>query len=233
MKSSQEQLRNRGFATEADYQKLKYLSDEALREKMHSINPNERTAAITLLRELNETLTYELLDLLISEKALYTRLAICQRLEKGDIQTARIMVSYLGKVGNNQHQAIPTKVFKKKSYPLPRDLVARSLSKMTPSIMDTLWTAFDCLPVCQLSELIDAIGFLTFYHPELATAQNGQKIIQLVKASGNELISWKALICLSAFPCAASEEVLKAYSQRSDFLGKEAQCALSRMRRTK
>lgn len=222
MKSSEEQLRRRGFADERDYQRLRDFSDEQLLKKMYAGNPSERTAAIALLSELDEERTHRLLTQLAQEKALYTRLAICQRLEKGNVQTAVIMLDYLGKIGSNQYTEIPTEVSKKKSYPLPRDLVARSLGKMTPAIIETLMTALDQLSIYQLSELIDAIGFLIFYHPELATEENCDKIIQLIEKNDEELIRWKALICLSAFPCSNSKRILEKYAQRTDFLGKEA-----------
>ena len=40
------------------------------------------------------------------------------------------MVEYLGQIGNNQHKVLPTNGFNKKSYPLPRDIIARTLAHM-------------------------------------------------------------------------------------------------------
>ena len=54
------------------------------------------------------------------------------------------MVEYLGQIGNNQHTVLPTNGFNKKSYPLPRDIIARTLAHMKedilPVLMDVLKT---------------------------------------------------------------------------------------------
>lgn len=46
----------------------------------------------------------ELLSQLAQEKCLYTRIAICEALECGEIHTAEKMTEYLGVIGNNQHR---------------------------------------------------------------------------------------------------------------------------------
>lgn len=66
---------------------------------------------------------------------------LCDALSKGDDQSAKIMIEYLGKIGNNQHT---TNGFNKKSYPLQRDIIARTLGQMkeeiSPVLMDVLKT---------------------------------------------------------------------------------------------
>lgn len=75
--------------------------------EMESAQP---TAQQTLVRPAKDTVTDALLTRLAVEKCLYTRLAICETLEKGDAGTARKMVPYLGKIVNNQHRCLPEKV---------------------------------------------------------------------------------------------------------------------------
>lgn len=50
-------------------------------------------------------------------------------------------------------------------------------------------------------EVLDAIGFMTFYHQELVSTEAAQKIYQVMKDSEEDsLLQWKAILCLSAFP---------------------------------
>ena len=61
---------------------------------------------------------------------MYTKIAICETLQKGNEQTIALMIPYLGRIGNNQYKNIPSKPSQKKSYPLPPDIIARILSNM-------------------------------------------------------------------------------------------------------
>ena len=61
-----------------------------------------RTIAAHLLPINCETTNF-LLAALIVEPALYTRLAIMEKLESGDQMTARQMLPLLAEIGNNQH----------------------------------------------------------------------------------------------------------------------------------
>lgn len=65
-------------------------------------------------------------------------LKICNTLEKGNLKTAEQMIPYLGRIGHNQHLCLLNKVLKKSSYPLPRDIIARSLGKMDGTILPAL-----------------------------------------------------------------------------------------------
>ncbi|MGL6297726.1 MAG: hypothetical protein ACRC1M_01025 [Methanobacteriaceae archaeon] len=182
MKSSNSQLRNRGFIDENDINKFKDYSTEALIKNLNSNISSERTAAIRLLsnkiRITNEDYVNKLLELLVTEKALYTRLEICNFLETGNKTTAKIMINYLGKIGNNQYKTIPNKVSKKNSYPLPRDIIARTLGKMdsnSSSILDILFCVLNSNNKSRISEVLDAIGFLIFYNNDknnLSTIEN-------------------------------------------------------------
>lgn len=52
--------------------------------------------------------------MLISEKALYTKLEICNILSTGNEMTIKKMIPYVGKIGKNQHHDIAKKVSMKK-----------------------------------------------------------------------------------------------------------------------
>lgn len=151
-----------------------------------------------------------LLNILSNEKSLYTKIELCKSLEKGNEFTANLMCKNIGDIGKNQHKS-PKKPSKKNSYPLPRDIIARTLSKMDKSIINILISNLnDNNNELKISELLDAIGFLTFYNSELAIVENFNEIKNIFfKFKESELITWKICICCSAFPINESKDVLK------------------------
>ena len=179
------------------------------------MDPKSKAAAVLLLEQLAQ------------EKCLYTRLAICETLEKGTEETAEKMLPWLGRIGNNQYKALPDKVSAKKSFPLPRDLIARSLARMDTAVFPLLLQLFNTGSEQQISEALDAAGFMAFYHPALADGENAERILHLLHShSGSEIIVWKVLLCLSAFPVPEAVRVLEGYAVRDDIFGKEAQRSL-------
>lgn len=177
---------------------------------IYSKNSVERTVAVNILSKKyikNIFFVQILLDRLCKEKCLYTRIEICKSLEKGDINTARLMINYLGKIGKNQHLSLPKSVSKKNSYPLPRDLIARTLGKMDICIFDILLE--EAVKDNTSIEIIDAIGYMAFYNKELATEDNLYKVFNIMTRDiSNKLIIYKITTCLSAFNCNKSIEML-------------------------
>ena len=129
------------------------------------------------------------------------------------------MIPYLGRVGKNQHRSLPDKVSAKKSYPLPRDLIARTLAGMDLAVFPLLLDVLDTGDRWKISEALDAVGFMAFYHPSLVSEKNADRVIRLLKKESDEIIQWKALLCLSAFPVPEGIRVLKEYAGRTDLLG--------------
>lgn len=188
---------------------------------MGLVNSNsaiERSVAVRLLSSKtsdDDVLTLTLLNRLCIEKSLYTKLELCTALEKGDITTARQMIEYLGVIGTNQHKTLPNHVSKKISYPLPRDIIARSLGRMDICVFPALLEVLHSKDVMKLLEVIDAIGFMVFYHQELSSIQNLKYMTDLIDLySSNEMIVWKATICLSAFTLNESINYLNALITR-------------------
>lgn len=213
MKSSNEDLRRRGFITTEDIISFQHCSNSELILLINSQNSVERSVAINLLshRFHTEDLNFVkiLLKRLCVEKCLYTKLEICNALEKGSIKTAEQMVAYLGYIGKNQHLCLPKKVSQKKSYPLPRDIIARSLGKMNFRILPVLFNVLNTNNEVKISEAIDAIGFLLFYNPNYANKHFFQSIINtLNKYCENNVIVWKCVCCLSSFKTQDSIEAL-------------------------
>lgn len=233
MKSSNEDLRKRGFITKEDNINFKHCSDSELMLQINSPNSVERSASINLLSNRFHTENLDFVKILMErlcvEKCLYTKIEICNALEKGSIKTAEQMAAYLGRIGKNQHLCLPEKVSQKKSYPLPRDIIARSLGRMDLRILPVLFDVLNSNDEVKISEVIDAIGFSLFYNPDYASEHFFQSIINtLNKYSENNLIVWKCVCCLSAFRTRGSIEVLSQIlnNSKNDLIKGEAKRSL-------
>lgn len=227
LKSNQKHLQKRGLATADDISELENSQPSELIKLLHSDCAVTRTASAYNLFPSDELTVTHLLEQLSAEKCLYTKIAICESLEKGNRNTARQMTRYLGKIGNNQHKVLPQKTSAKKSYPLPRDIIARSLGKMDTSVLPVLLDVLKIGDEVKISEVLDAIGFMTFYHPEIATDCNAQAVNELFRKYENStLIIWKSIVCLSAFPLPQSVAILQGFISKSNLLGEEANRSL-------
>lgn len=213
MKSDKKDLIKRGWIDDYYLEDFLNFNQEELLKLLSSNDPCERSAAASLLGvkfNVNEKIVYSsLVKSLSIEKALYTKLQISRSLEKGNFIVAEYMIGYLGKIGNNQHKKLPNTVSKKKSYPLPRDIIARILGKMDKSNFSVLLSSLDSCVADQITELLDAIGFMVFYNPNLAILENLKPILGVLdKHEDNILIVWKVCMVLSAFPLDESVFIL-------------------------
>ena len=86
MKSNNEKLKNRGFIQQEDLQNIINKTNEEIFKLLVDKDPCRRTAAVKVLSErlINDS-SYcdKLLDMLQKEKALYTKIEICQSLQNG------------------------------------------------------------------------------------------------------------------------------------------------------
>jgi len=205
MKSSKEDFKNRGYIEEDEivdcYGLLKF---ESLCVLLKSKEAFERTIAIRLLKSCSDIsqldLSIILLETLVKEKCLYTKIEICSALEKGNSDIAERMITYMGKIGSNQYVKLPNKVSKKVSYPLPRDIIARVMGKMNVSVLPTLVQALENSDGFVTREVIDAIGFLCFYNDITNEGFVVQELIKCYEKYKHDYISrWKITRALSAF----------------------------------
>lgn len=238
MKTSNEVLHKRGFFTSEDINKFQNNSDHELFQLINSPIPAERSTAIFLLSERlhieNLDFVNILLERLCIEKSLYTKLEICKALEKGNEETATLMLPYLGRIGNNQYKALPDRSSRKKSYPLPRDIIARSLGRMNTSILPVLFHELNHSNEEQISELIDAIGFMLFYNPDYIKDDYFNTVINTMdRFSENNLIVWKCITCLSSFRTQACIKKLTQINDNSQnsLISSEAERSLALINR--
>ncbi|MBK2401780.1 hypothetical protein [Erysipelothrix sp. strain 2 (EsS2-6-Brazil)] len=214
MENTRHDLEHRGYLDLNIVTQCADFSDDALVKQLNAKTAQERTAAVHVgARRWN----YEpwfvdlLLKQLMNEKALYTRLEICRVLEGGNNDVAAAMMPYLGEIGHNQHQNIPKAVSRKRSYPLPRDIIARTLGNMNAAILYTMIDSLGSLSQNQVSEFVDAYGYFISEHPHLATQAHLNVIEYLINTyADDDLILWKCMQCLSVFPLDRALEILNS-----------------------
>lgn len=233
MKSSIEGLRRRGYIEDMDIEKYSLLKKEEILKMIDSKEAYERTIAIRILANSNniERLVFNkaLLSRLMKEKSLYTKIEICNVLEKGDQETLIEMFKYLGKIGNNQYRELPKEVSKKKSYPLPRDIIARTIAKMNSYLLPSIYEEFKQCNLIEARELIDAIGYLCFYNKDQNNLVITEELIDYYeKTDIDNIIRWKIVIALSAFNSEIVVSKLKQIivNESVDIIRKEAERSL-------
>jgi hypothetical protein len=209
MKSTPQQLADRGYlekGTETSYFHFS-LPDKLL--LLQSNTATERTLGARLLKnERNEgnEIIEKLIEVLRKEKKLYPKIEICNTLAGYDEQAVKPLIAELRKIGSNQHNMVPEKKFGKDNYPLLRDIAARTLAQIgvaaLPFLLEALQQTSD---TAQLSEIIDTIGCICFYHPQQEALLPLQTCF--IQHQASELIRWKTYRAMSAF--AASVPFLK------------------------
>lgn len=206
MKSSDQSLMKRGYVEDNI---LSIEDNHTLLGWLTSTKANQRTIAIRTLVSRKQLTTKQLLELLKIEKALYTKIEICTCLQQGNSEDAKQMIPYLGTIGNNQLHSI-NKPSVKKSYPLPRDIIARTLAKMNEECIEVLFKELMNIDKNKVYELLDAIGWMLFYHPQSSKEYYLKKIKNIYfKYQEDDLMVWKICTCLSAFKTKESVELLR------------------------
>lgn len=231
MKSSKDDLRKRGYATQEDIDSLNGKSQRELLDLIHADTAVVRTASahnLSVTHGNKRLVAAELLKQLCSEKCLYTKIALCQCLEKGGMDTAKQMVCYLGRIGRNQHKRLPARVSMKKSFPLPRDIIARSLGRMSPTVFPVLTDVLQSGDMDKIIEALDAIGYMTYNNQQLAAEINAQAVYDVMgKYPDDKLLQWKAIVCLSVYPSMKTKRVLEGFVNQNGLLGEEAKRSIS------
>jgi len=220
MKSSDEQLKNRGYATIEDINKYVDLNENELLELLKSKEYHKRTIAINLLSNKNQ-LDNDMINLfcnmLLHENKLYTKMELCNALSKASVKSAKIMVNYLGVIGRNQYKELPDKEFNKKNYPLPRDIIARTLAHMGVDVLLELIKTLKTRNIIAIRDAIDSIGFICFYNPN-AYSKN---VLDDLRSCFNEyieddIIRWKVVRAFESFNSRISIEMLNHIKENDE-----------------
>lgn len=212
MKSKSEQLIKRGYIEDKQLLKyLKYTKIELL-DLLNSKVPSERTISARLLIKYSENDVLDaLIDRILIENKLYTKIALSEGIATYGREASSKLINYLGMVGSNQHRELPNKPFKKVNYPLPRDIIARTICKIGLQALESLK---DCLcngDYKQKLEALDAIGFISYY--EFDSTLKDEIVEMISQYSNDKLMIWKLLRALQSFD---DEKVLSILNKYSD-----------------
>ena len=198
MKSTLSQLERRGFCDDDRAEALAGKSRSELISLLSDNNPVTRTAAAKrLAHHKSDEVILALCDTLIREDRLYTRLAICETLVSFGKDSVPRLVSLLGKIGDNRLESVPDTIFRKKSYPLPRDLAARTISRIGRDALPALADILDHGDAAAACEAIDAIGFICFAEADDRMLPHLAEFAR--RNSHDDVVRWKTAIALRAF----------------------------------
>lgn len=197
----------RGQISMDEYQSLENFNDQELMVLLKSDQPGQRTAAARILGARHSIQAAQpLCDLLSSETALYTRIAVSEALGEIGSPALPFLVPLLGIIGQNQHQQHPVRGFYKKSFPLPRDIAARTITKIGPPALTELHTLLLYGERKSILESLDAIGFIAFYS---GSRKSTPQLLELYQQSqADPLMVWKIIRALQSFPDSEVVEVL-------------------------
>lgn len=232
MKSSSSQLSSRGFIADGVEQNYQHLSFSEQINLLHSKTPTDRTLGARLLGlSADVSAINYLIDALKLEKKLYTKMEICTQLESFGMDAVKPLISLLGKVGNNQYRHIPVEKFRKKNYPLPHDIAARTLGRMGSIALPDLLKVLDSIDESVMSEAIDTIGFICFYNNQSDVFSHLEACFS--RNSNNDLIKWKIFRAMSAF--AESKGFLNEHlmTQNNTLIRNEIERSLAAIRKSK
>lgn len=211
MKSTPEQLKSRGYVEDADIALYLHYDKDMLIELLSSKVATERTIATRLLAKYKHSdVLNALITCLTKEKKLYTKIAVTESIETFGKEASIKLIPYLSKIGSNQHKTLPPKPFNKSSYPLPRDIVARTICKIGVVALKPLCECLKSSEYHRILEAIDAIGFISFYHNDYSSL--GAIIALHDVYKDDALMVWKILRALQSFPQQESIELLERYT---------------------
>ena len=196
--SSDKQMQSRGFVDNGEEKKFSNLNRVAITQLLFSKISTERTTAARLIKRYKdiETVT-TLCNALEKEKKLYTKIEICNSLTHIGTISLPLLTNLLGKIGNNQHKEVDKKPFKKSSYPLPRDIVARTIIRFNTEALYFVDRHITIYNKIATPEAIDVVGHICFYN---SNNYNYSKLIDIIENNpDNNLLRWKVIRALSAF----------------------------------
>jgi hypothetical protein len=203
--------KKRGEISKADLEPYIDFSTTQLIEMLESSEAQKRTIAATILGDKSDTDALEsLVRALKIEKALYSRIAISEAMGKMGGNAVIPVADLLGQIGKNQETELPKKYFNKKSYPLVRDMAARTLVKIgkpaTSYLIEILESEKDIFIKQQAIDALGAIAAKTSDYSSLKPIINGfNKIVGINQDTINsdenvdKVTLWKIVRSLSAF----------------------------------
>jgi HEAT repeat protein len=190
-------------------------TDQDLIQLLNNYNPQVRASAAQILGQRRcLTAISNLCIQFIHEKALYAKIAISNALSSMGTAAIPELLQYIGKIGDNQHQDLLTDIFKKWNYPCPRDIAIRCIIRIGQPALEVLNEYSGICNQAVLSEIIDAIGHISFYEHDQSSF--GNLMVILKKYQDDKVIIWKVIRALQAFSIPEAVEALRKYLLQSD-----------------
>ena len=118
------------------------------------------------------------------------------------------LIELLGQVGGNQQQTLPLRGFYKKSYPLPRDIAARTMIKIGRPALPLLAQVVRQGERGRALEAIDGVGHISFYTH--GPGCEGVLMSAYEKYAADEVMQWKIVRAFQAFAGAGVQRLLAA-----------------------
>jgi HEAT repeat protein len=182
------------------------FSTEDLIEMLNEGDPQERTiSAVIMGKRKDENGIKPLCTALKNERYLYSRIAISEALSQIGEPATPCLIQLLGEIGKNQETDLPLKYFKKKSFPLVRDMAARTLVKIgepaTPYLIEVLETGNKF----KSQQAIDALGAISAKTGDkralnaLITLMEQVENADAVENARDQVTMWKITRALSGF----------------------------------
>ncbi len=216
METSASKRKERGEIAQADINSFLLMSTDELLCKLRSPTPAIRTCAATVLGNHKKSeVVAALCQQLKIEKKLYCRIAISDSLANIGPLSIQPLLVLLGKVGQNQETGVPKNGFNKISYPLPRDIAARTLSRMGVSILPEIFRFLENeRQPFEVEQAIDIIGHIV-YTDQLNI--DSKMLIRISeKYSEFPMIQFKITRCFSGFTDNQAKQFLYTRLKSSD-----------------
>ncbi|BDZ70574.1 HEAT repeat domain-containing protein [Methanobacterium petrolearium] len=203
MSSDEIKRRNRekrGQITPEDLKPYSNSPDNHLIELLNDDHPQKRTISATLLgKKQIIKAVIPLTSALKQEKALYSRIAISRALSEIGEPSITPLIDILGEIGNNQETQLPQKYFNKKSYPLARDMAARTLVKIGKPATLPLIKIFKDENSFKVQQAIDAVGGIAAKTNDERGLKSLISLFQSSLEKHDKLTSWKIVRALGGF----------------------------------
>ena len=189
--------RERGEVNEADIAHFTSCDEPELLFLLHSKIPVERSCAAVHLRKYqNPTVVDKLCHQLAIEKKLYTKIALCETLAGCAELSIEPLIRLLGQIGKNQETKIPETGFYKVSYPLPRDIAARTICRLgIVAILPLEYFIKSSEDMNALAQAIDAYGHIVYSNKIKCSSSPLQELYE--RNPKNDFLKYKITRSLS------------------------------------
>ena len=189
--------RERGEVNEADIANFASLDEQELLFLLHSKIPVERScAAIHLRKYQSPTVAAKVCHQLAIERKLYTRISLSETLAECAELSIEPLIGLLGQIGKNQETKIPETGFYKVSYPLPRDIAARTICRLgIVAILPLENFIKSSKDMKALTQAIDAYGHIIYSNKIECSSSTLQGLYE--KHPHNDFLKYKITRCLS------------------------------------